>query len=204
MKTEPNKAVEPTPVAVTVRAVARTAPSTSAAHLGRSVTIMKISRKLLFRCFFWLGFIVLLLEVVSLHFNQLSIRITPLRIENSSESNMYYPRLVCRISNPRLTPIRYMAVSDSMVAYEIIFRDINGLESRGNNWCTANFSHTLGPLSSKEVWIWTEGVPDEFDASIFYLDTSFLSWFSPLFRFADEKRATKFVNTKDIPKTELK
>ena len=35
MKTEPNHAVEPTPVAVTVLAFARTAPSTSAAHLER-------------------------------------------------------------------------------------------------------------------------------------------------------------------------
>ena len=33
MKPEPNKAVEPTPVAVTPRAFARVAPSTSVAHL---------------------------------------------------------------------------------------------------------------------------------------------------------------------------
>ncbi len=37
MKPEPNKAMEPTPVSVTVRAYARTAPLTSVAHLGRSV-----------------------------------------------------------------------------------------------------------------------------------------------------------------------
>lgn len=34
-QTEPNKAVEPTPVAITVLAFARTAPSTSVAHLRR-------------------------------------------------------------------------------------------------------------------------------------------------------------------------
>ena len=35
MKNEPNKAMEPTPVNVTVLAYARTAPLTSVAHLGR-------------------------------------------------------------------------------------------------------------------------------------------------------------------------
>ena len=35
MKTEPNKAMEPTPVSVTVHAYAWPAPLTSVAHLGR-------------------------------------------------------------------------------------------------------------------------------------------------------------------------
>jgi hypothetical protein len=35
MKTEPNKAMEPTPVSVTISAAQKVAPLTSVAHLGR-------------------------------------------------------------------------------------------------------------------------------------------------------------------------
>jgi hypothetical protein len=35
MKTEPNKAMEPTPVSVTIPAAQELAPLTSVAHLGR-------------------------------------------------------------------------------------------------------------------------------------------------------------------------
>jgi hypothetical protein len=50
MKTEPNKAMQPTPVAVTPRADAQAAPSTSVADLGRSAKNLAYTYKLAIMC----------------------------------------------------------------------------------------------------------------------------------------------------------
>jgi hypothetical protein len=88
-----------------------------------------------------------------------------------------------------------------MVAYEIKRQNQDGSESTtGNSWCTADYSFSLQPQSSKEVWIWIKGAPEQFEASIFYEESTILSRISPFFRlFPKACTATAYVRLKELP-----
>ena len=164
---------------------------------------MKITRRAVVRTAAGLTFLILFSETAVLHYNrQHPIELIPLRVEYSDASEPYFPRLICRIHNPRITPVRYWAVSDPMVAYEIDYPDANANGHRVyvNSWCTASFNCTLRPLSSKEIWIWIPDGPEPFSTSIFYVDCTLLSTiFRPLERTSQDNKASAYVDIKKIP-----
>ncbi len=153
-------------------------------------------------------------EVITLHVNQIPIELTPLRFEKwvgneDDEGNHYYPHLVCKLYNPRLTPIHYSAIGDSMVAYRAQSLDRPEEKSENhydfyNSWCTANMGFTLPPRSSREVWMWVPDAPQELDVTIYYKDTSLLSWFSPFYReFHHGGEARTIVDFSELEEVEI-
>jgi hypothetical protein len=138
-------------------------------------------------------------EVAALHLNRRPLPFAAKEILMESNDESYFPRLVCVLRNDRLTPVRYLAVSDDMPAYEIIPQE--GGPRHLNTWCTSTTDHLLAPGSSREVWIW---IPDpdsipKVSVSIFYEDTSVLSWLTR--RWADDRRARVDVDLRELPRS---
>ena len=162
---------------------------------------MKITRRAAVRIVAVASFLILFSETAVLHYNrQRSIELIPLRVEYADASEPYFPRLICRIHNPRITPVRYLAVSESMVGYQNVYPDNAGDRVHTNFWCTASFNRTLRPLSSREIWIWIPDAPERFSTSIFYVDCTLLSNIFPfLERTSQDNKASAYVNLKELP-----
>lgn len=152
---------------------------------------MKWEKKYVWRLCITAGLGILLFE---LYTQIIPISLVPIKIEERSESEPYYPRLVCRITNTHFTSIRYAAVTESMSAYEI--NDASGTYS--NSWCTGDFSFTLTPFSSREIWIWVPNLSAEFSVSVFYQNNSLFSALCAALGFSTENRASVIVNPREI------
>jgi len=162
---------------------------------------MKITRRAVCKIVAGATFLIVFSETAVLHYNrQRPTELIPLRVEYADASKPYYPRLICRIRNPRITPAPYLAVSESMVGYENVYPDTAGDRVHKNSWCTADFKFTLGPLSSREIWIWIPDAPERFTTSIYFVDRTLLSTILPfLERTSQDSKASAYVNLTEIP-----
>lgn len=139
----------------------------------------------------------LLFEVIALHLNRRPLQLVAKEIRHGEPGEPYSPRLVCELTNDRITPIRYMAVSDDFPAYEII---LDGHMDR-QTWCTSTSDHWLAPFSRVTLEI---PVPKrrfhDCRISVMCESTSLLTWL--LWPSADYERASMWGRDDELLKRE--
>ncbi|WP_395751760.1 hypothetical protein [Prosthecobacter sp.] len=114
--------------------------------------------------------VLLLFEVVALHLNRRQLRLVVREIRKNQDGSS---RMVCELINDRITPIRYLAVSDHTPAYEVELdgrRDVETL-------CTSTMDHWVAPFGSVKMEIpMPKGGFHDCRISVMCEGTSLLSW----------------------------
>jgi hypothetical protein len=114
--------------------------------------------------------LLLLFEVVALHLNRLPLMLVAKEIHAEEDGSRW---LVCELRNDRITPIRYLAVSDDFPAYEVVRDRHTDLQT----WCTSDFDHSVMPFSrvTLRMPVPKSGLKD-CRISVICTGTSLLSW----------------------------
>lgn len=143
--------------------------------------------------------LLLLFEVVALHLNRRPLQLVAREIRAGrpeEETSSRY--MVCELINDRITPIRYLAVSDDFPAYEMVRDGRRDVQA----WCTSTRDHWVAPFSRVRLEIPvpdTQGVHD-CRISVMCEGTSLLTWL--LWPSADYERASVDIQDGKVEKME--